>query len=242
MKKIYLFLLAAFMLLGFSNTTNGQTIWAGDPITFTKDNNVDFNLEANQDRITDNVWITRGNSSGLYNIAVETGNFDACDGPEPTDTEWAYGSVDNIDNLTFMPIGSLIGCDFQNIVDGQPMVLHLITDDIYISLTFLSWTVGQGGGGPGGGGFSYTRSTDDNVISVEENASEALAILPNPTTEKIQIKGANAGESFQIFNQAGKLITEGVLEDNATILVNEFPNGMYFVVMQGGQKMSFVKK
>jgi hypothetical protein len=35
-------------------------------------------------------------------------------------------------------------------------VVHLITDDIYIDITFLDWTPGIGGGG---GGFVYERST-----------------------------------------------------------------------------------
>ena len=36
--------------------------------TFTKTDYADWTLEGNQDRITDNVWITRQNNRGLYNI------------------------------------------------------------------------------------------------------------------------------------------------------------------------------
>jgi hypothetical protein len=36
---------------------------------------------------------------------------------------------------------------------GKDAVLHLIADDIYLDIKFLSWTAG------GGGGFSYERST-----------------------------------------------------------------------------------
>ena len=39
---------------------------------------------------------------------------------------------------------------------GRPMVVHLVDEDIYLQLTFKSWTDGAG---LGGGGFSYVRST-----------------------------------------------------------------------------------
>ncbi len=134
-----------------------DNLWQGEMITFAKEDNADWTLAAQQDRITDNVWITRQNTSGIFNIAVETSNTDACSSAAPADTEWAYGSTEDISSLTFQSLGSLIGCNFQNIVDDQNMVLHLITDDIYIDLKFISWSSGSGGGG----GFSYERSTKD---------------------------------------------------------------------------------
>jgi len=48
------------------------------PVTFTKENRADCTLPENQDRITDNVWITRDNTRGLINIAREPEvNYDA---------------------------------------------------------------------------------------------------------------------------------------------------------------------
>ncbi len=59
-----------------AGSTDGSTFtFTGDVVcttTFTKSNNADWTLEANQDRITDNVWITRANNSGIFNIATET--------------------------------------------------------------------------------------------------------------------------------------------------------------------------
>ena len=40
---------------------------------------------------------------------------------------------------------------------GENFVLHLIEEDIYLDVRFLSWTSGNGAGG----GFSYERSTQD---------------------------------------------------------------------------------
>ena len=62
MKKLLLIIILA------SNVVVAQTTWDGPTMTFTKADNADPTSEANQDRITPNVWLTRGNSGGqIYN-------------------------------------------------------------------------------------------------------------------------------------------------------------------------------
>ena len=63
------------------------TIWSGAAITFQKAAGADPTLPENQDRITDNVWITRPNNGGqIYNIVAEsTANKDN----SPEGTLWA---------------------------------------------------------------------------------------------------------------------------------------------------------
>lgn len=67
------------------------TIWNGTKITFTKTNYT--NWTENQDRITNNVWITRANikQENTYR------GYDI----SPSDTEWSYGSLQNYNTLTF---------------------------------------------------------------------------------------------------------------------------------------------
>lgn len=140
-----------------NNNLNPNTVWQGNKITFEKANAADWTQEANQDRITDNVWITRANIQGIFNIAQET-EFDDDDYTSPIDTEWAIGTIaDGVDTLTFDT--------WDNTHDENPSsllnvnaVLHLITDDIYIDIKFLSWASGGSGGQ---GGFSYERSTNN---------------------------------------------------------------------------------
>ena len=51
---------------------NEVIYWTGDTITFTKAADTDASLEDNQDRITDDVWLTRSSGGGkFYNAAVE---------------------------------------------------------------------------------------------------------------------------------------------------------------------------
>lgn len=133
------------------NTNNSYVTWNGDLLNFEKSDGEDPSLQSNQDRLTDNVWITRGNDGGqIYNIAKE--NISDKNN-SPVGTEWAIGSLDDIGSLNFTKFRSAVGSPKD--VVGKNLVLHLIEDDIYLSVRFNSWSSGQKGG------FSYTRSTPE---------------------------------------------------------------------------------
>ena len=135
-----------------SNITNentGPTLWTGATTIFNKPDGSNPNLEENQDRITENVWITRGNTGGqIFNIAI---NNSADKTESPVGTEWAIGTLEELDNLTFDYFRNAISR--PKTVVGKNLVLHLIEDDIYIYVKFTSWSQGKRGG------FSYERST-----------------------------------------------------------------------------------
>jgi hypothetical protein len=138
-------------------------------VSFTKSDYADSSLAVNQDRITGIVWLTRDDNQGIYNAYSES----SYDVSSPDDTEWAIGSVSQgVGNLTFSTwsdtLDDTVG---NNILDSSynPMVVHLITDDIYLDIEFTSWTSGGSGGG-----FSYTRSC-------------AAAITPTPTATPVPV-------------------------------------------------------
>ncbi len=138
-----------------SDPTNFN-VWTGSAITFTKEDDTDPTLEANQDRLTDNVWITRDPNGGqIYNAAVETWSV-ALQDTAPADTEWALGTTADIANLEFSSFRNTIA---PKDVVGQDLVLHLITDGIYIDIKFTAWS--RGGQSGGRGGFAYERSTEE---------------------------------------------------------------------------------
>ena len=124
-------------------------IWKGDILLFEKIDGSDPSDISNQDRITDNVWITRDNDGGqIYNIAKENS---ADKGKSPIGTTWAIGNLDEIENLNFKSFRSAVGKPQD--VAGKDLVMYLLEDDIYLSVKFKSWSQGQKGG------FSYERST-----------------------------------------------------------------------------------
>ena len=160
MKHFYVKFLAVALTAGFfascgsddsTGTTpaEGATTWSGTTMTYTKADGADPTMEANQDRITDNVWLTRGNSGGhIFNAKSET----ASSTNTPSDTEWAIGTTATLSSLTFQPFRTVYPKPKNDIV-GEDLVLHLITDDIYIDIKFTSWSTDKTGG------FTYERST-----------------------------------------------------------------------------------
>ena len=133
---------------GMDTTSSGEAIiWTGSTITFTKANGAD--PSTNQDQLTSKVALTRGNNGGQIYNAVEESS--ASKSASPRGTQWAIGTLDNIDDLEFRNFRAAVGSP-QSVV-GKDLVLHLVEDNIYLSVRFTSWSQSKGGG------FSYQRST-----------------------------------------------------------------------------------
>ena len=83
MKKLLLLLSSILILISVScsseedeivGDTSSSDIWSGPMVQFSKEDGSDSSQESNQDRITSNVWITRGNGGQIFNIAKEKSN------------------------------------------------------------------------------------------------------------------------------------------------------------------------
>ena len=138
---------------GLSSSTKPKwgtcPVWRGSKITFTKTEGSDPSVEANQDRITSNVWITRGNTGGqIFNIKKESVSNKT---NSPIGTKWAVGTLDQIDSLTFKKFREAVGKPHD--VVGKNLVMYLEDDDIYLSVKFTSWSHGKNGG------FAYERTS-----------------------------------------------------------------------------------
>jgi hypothetical protein len=148
--------LLAFLSAAAVDAPAQPQIWTHGQITFTKADGAGWTLPENQDRITDNVWITRQDRAGIFNIKLEA-EYNTINRLSPLGTEWAVGSIDDWATLMYQPFAAYaldkVG---DNILTLGPSVLHLIDEDIYIAIEFTAWTSGRAGGG-----FSYTRTTFD---------------------------------------------------------------------------------
>jgi hypothetical protein len=156
MKKIiYSILILVIVMMSCSKDdseeTINYTIWNGPKIEFIKQIDTDPNEAINQDKITSSVSITRGNSGGqIYNVVLEN---ESTKNTSPRGTEWAIGEISNLSNLTFSSFRSAVGSPKE--VVGKRLVLHILEEDVYLSVEFKSWGEGQKGN------FSYERSTDN---------------------------------------------------------------------------------
>ncbi len=227
MKNFYIF----FFL--FTGVLSAQTVWDSGSLTFTKANGANPVLPANQDQITANVAITRGNNQGLYNAATETFYTDFL---SPADTEWALGSASNFANLTFQDWESTAPNSSPPDYVGQPAVLHLITDDIYIDIIFNSWAVGRQGGM---GGFSYTRATGPTA-SVDDVSPE-LSFFPNPATTHIQLGSQWAEKPYQLIAATGRLVVDAIVPRDSRIMLEQLTAGIYFLRVENATKKLIIK-
>ena len=123
-------------------------VWSGSLTGFAVAAGADWTQATNQDRLTASVWLARATTRGLFNAVSETGytSFHS-----PSNTAWAYGSLTNYAALTYASWETWNGHNPPGMV-GQDAVLHLLRDDVYLSINFSFW-------GGAGGGFTYTRST-----------------------------------------------------------------------------------
>lgn len=171
-------------------------------ITFTKEDNSDAALEQNQDRISDNVWLTRATGGGaLFNAFVED-SFEK--GKSPMYTEWAVGTTSQIINGDVLDFRVFLFPQGNNYINKPPLDTDIVlkltnntsetSDDVYYDIKFISWTAG------GAGGFSYTRSTTP-ILSLFDN-SNTISIYPNPTTS-ILIIGGGKEYDIKVFDMAG---------------------------------------
>src|ERR1019366_8417962 len=127
------------------------TIWNGALSTFTQA--APYPNPGDRDQLTPNVSLTRGSASGggtggMFNGVTET-SFTK--GFSPAGTEWAVGSLANYASLTYSDWTTAGGGNPVHNYPGAHLVVHLISDDIYLSLQFTSL--------PAGPGFTYIRST-----------------------------------------------------------------------------------
>jgi PEP-CTERM motif len=145
--------LIAILLASAATCLATPTIWSGPLINFSKANFANPTLAVNQDRITPDLWLTRGSSQGLYDAHDEAGFTHFA---SPSGTQWATGSLANYASLSYTDWNSWakgVNAGPTSTI-GIQAVVHIIPDDIYFSIKFTSWTSGGAGGG-----FSYIRST-----------------------------------------------------------------------------------
>lgn len=134
---------------GGGGILNDKVIWKGAKKIFTKSDNTDHNTqEANQDRITDKVWLSRSKAGGaLINVKVDTVYSKTT---SPSGTKWAKGTTANLDSLEFKVGLHNLG-KLKNLIN-QNLVLWLTEENIFIDIKITSWSAGKKGG------FAYERS------------------------------------------------------------------------------------
>jgi len=151
MKTIKHLVFVSFISMVGPLATEAATIWNGPTTDFTQA--APYPNPGDRDQLTPKVSLTRAipsggsGTGGIFNGVTETSFTKFV---SPADTEWAVGVLADYATLSYTDWTSVAGGPVHNLV-GQQLVVHLISDDIYLSLQFTDL--------PSGPGFSYIRST-----------------------------------------------------------------------------------
>ena len=183
-------ILAAFLglaALAAPLQASAATVWTGPTITYTQTSPYP-NPPGDRDQLTAKVSLTREVTSGLFN-GVSEGSYTHFS--SPADTEWAVGSLADYATLSYASWEATGGGRPVINLPGQALVVHLISDDIYLSLTFTAL------GGHFAGGFSYQRSTPAGANPPSVTITDPIdgASFVAPATVTIQAAVTDAGNN-----------------------------------------------
>lgn len=229
MKNIfYLFLLICFS----TSAASAQTIWTGPKMTFTKTDSADWKLAANQDRITDSLWITRAHRAGIFNIQRDT-NYVA---KSPTNSEWALGTTADLSNLVFESWENAINANPLTVMLNKDMVLHIIDSDIYIDIKFTQWTSSAKGGG-----FSYERSTPQ-VVATHQTQATSYKVYPNPVHDELFIESTQATGTYRLVDMLGATRQAGRYQRGQALNVADLSAGIYLLQLDNTKTQRLIKR
>lgn len=83
-----------------------------------------------------------------------------------------------------------------------------------------------------------------NLLNNDEFAinQNKIKLHPNPSSDFIKISGLNKNENFSIYNLLGEKIINGVIGTNEAIDISNFSDGLYFMKLDSGNIIKFLKE
>ncbi len=228
-KLLFRFCFVSLASLLMPILTQAAIIWNGPTTTFTQA--APYGNPGDRDQLTPNVSLTRavpsgGGTGGIFNGTTESGFTKFI---SPTDTEWAVGSLSDYATLSYTDWTSVAGGHPVSTLVGQSLVVHLISDDIYLSLQFTAL--------PAGSGFAYVRSTPvaANVPpTVSITAPTDGASFTSPASFTIAASASDADGS----------VTNVSFFDGGTLLggTNNSPFALAVILTTGSHALTAVAK
>ncbi|MCE3280532.1 MAG: C-terminal target protein [Bacteroidetes bacterium] len=202
-----------------------------------------------------NDWIELYNNS---NSAVDLSGYHLSDNAsDPAKWTFPAGTMINAngflivwaDNDTNQVTG--LHAHFKLSASGESIFLSNSSMQIIDEITFPTQSTDKTYGRyPNGTGSFATlnptfNSTNSEPISVEETHPLlfSLKLFPNPANELLNIEYEAMGiHAFYIYNSIGELIRQGNINNSATLDLNAFSEGMYFIRIHNISKRFIVTK
>ncbi|MEL7120467.1 MAG: PKD domain-containing protein [Bacteroidota bacterium] len=91
-----------------------------------------------------------------------------------------------------------------------------------------------------------TFTIEAPIISFEWKIDSDIIISPNPAQDRLFLRGVNTGMDYLIFNALGQIKLSGLAQEGQEILIEELPNGVYWLQLfsgnERGEVFQFLKK
>ena len=92
--------------------------------------------------------------------------------------------------------------------------------------------------GPMSGNITIPSGTCADDLSTPENATEFLSVYPNPVINQLNFDGVTSG-TYQIFDQLGREVMNGIVEDSYGVNVSTLTPGTYLIQILSEEKKYF---
>ncbi len=79
-----------------------------------------------------------------------------------------------------------------------------------------------------------------SITDFEQNSG--LSVYPNPATDVIQLTGLTEAKQYTIYNVLGAAIKTGTVNNNQAIQIDTLKSGMYFLTLESGNTVKFIKQ
>lgn len=96
-----------------------------------------------------------------------------------------------------------------------------------------------------GGGSSYqamTFGTGPALSTSDSYKINTLKLHPNPSSDFFQVSGLTKTENYRIFNLLGAEMDNGTLFENKKINTQNLTSGIYFLKIENGGTLKFIKE
>lgn len=84
---------------------------------------------------------------------------------------------------------------------------------------------------------SGTLATEE--IKIKQNE---FSVYPNPAIDFIQVSGVKKLQKYTVYNTVGNQIAEGNISENGKINIHHFVSGVYFLKLENGKSVQFIRK
>ena len=90
---------------------------------------------------------------------------------------------------------------------------------------------------------SFSVAINDGTLGIENfNLENKIKLIPNPSSDFIQIHGLSLNKNYTIYDALGRKMVEGIILNNKVIDIQNYSNGIYFLKFDNGNTIKFIKE